>query len=359
MPTLPLSTTLMRRILKSLFFLAPALATAAPLPRFPSNTVWNQNISQAPLATNSATMISALQGLGGWGNNNVMQIDFSMFVLHADASTPTAGVVAGSDYYLPDCDQPSTSYKFPLPIGGAIEGSSGNDYTCANSSDDCHLLVVQGNTLYEAYQATKIGSSIQATCAVKWDLSKRYPNNGRGEQCTSVDAAGFPVAPLLFNADEVKAAMSNNGDIGHAIRFVLPNAYIAAASYVHPASHGTKPPNGASGPAASVPYGARLRLKANFDMSGYNAAAKVLLRTMQRYGILLSDAGKIALTGEDDRFTTAKWTDLGITSRTFVTGSPSPKVTDFDVMEAGPRHTVTYDCVRNADDFVFTDDYDY
>ncbi len=353
---LPLSTTLMHRILKSLLFLAPVLATAAPLPRFPSNAVWNQDISQAPLTTNSATMISTLQGLGGWGNGNVMQIDFSMFVLHADAGAPTAGVVTGSDYYLPDCDQPSANYQFPIPSGGAIEGSAG--YTCT-VGDDCHLLVVQGNTLYEAYQANKVGNNIQATCAVKWDLTKRYPSNGRGEQCTSVDAAGFPVAPLLFNADEVKAAVSTNGDIGHAIRFVLPNAYIAAASYVHPASHGTKPPNGATGPATSVPYGARLRLRANFDMSRYNAAAKVLLRTMQRYGIVLADAGNIALTGEDDRFTTAKWADLDIDSHVFMNGNPSPKVTDFEVIEAGPRHTVTYDCVRNPDDFLFTDGYDY
>ena len=194
---------------------------------------------------------------------------------------------------------------------------------------------------------------------MKWDLTKRYPNNGRGEQCSSADAAGFPIAPLLFNADEVKAAVATNGDIGHAIRFILPNARIAAAAYVHPASHGTKPPNGASGPAASVPYGARLRLKANFDMSRYNPAAKVLLRTMQRYGIVLADGGNIALTGEDDRFTDAKWSALGIDSQIFKVGNPSPKVTDFDVIETGPRHTVTYDCVRNPEDFIFTDGYDY
>ncbi len=359
MRVLSLSITPMRRILLSLLSVAPLVAMAAPLPRFADNAVWNRNISHAPLATDSATMISTLQGLGGWGHGGVLQIDFSMFVLNADAGAPMAGIVAGSDYYLPDCEEPNTSFKVPLPIGGAIEGSPNNDYTCDNGADDCHLLVVQGNTLYEAYQASKVGSDLQATCALKWDLSKRYPSNGRGEQCTSVDAAGFPVAPLLFNADEVAAAIPTNGDIGHAIRFILPNAYIAAASYVHPASHGTKPPNGSSGPAASLPYGARLRLKANFDMSAYNAAAKVLLRTMQRYGIVLADAGNIALTGEDDRFTTAKWADLAITSKTFVNGVPSPKVTDFEVVESGPRHTVTYECVRNPDDFIFIDGYDY
>lgn len=47
-----------------------------------------------------------------------------------------------------------------------------------------------------------------------------YPDDGRGEQCTSADAAGFPMSTLLFTADEVYA-----GEINHAIRFILPNAY--------------------------------------------------------------------------------------------------------------------------------------
>ncbi len=345
----------MRRILISLLFLAPAFAMAAPLPRFPSNATWNQDVSQAPLAANSAAMISTLQGLGGWGNGGVLQIDFSMFVLHADAGAPTAPIVAGSSgYYLPDCEIPG--FTFPLPAGGAIEGSANNNYTCDNSNNDCHLLVVQGNTLFEAYTANVTGGHIEATCALRWDLTKAYPRNGRGDQCTSADAAGFPIAPLLFNADEVAAAVATNGDIGHAIRFILPNARMAKQVYVHPATHTT---SATSGPGSSVPYGVRMRLKAGFDISRYNPAAQVLLRTMKRYGIVLADGGNIALTGEADRFTTAKWADLGIDSRVFVSGNPSPKVSDFEVIEAGPQHTLSDNCVRNPDDFIYTDGYDY
>ena len=340
--------------------LLPIAAAGAPLPRFPPGAIWNQDISQAALAANSAAMISTLQGLGGWGNGSVLQIDFSMFVLHADANAPTAPVVAWPDaesYSTPDCETPGL--VFPLPPGGAIEGSANNDYSCDNSNNDCHLLVVQGNTLFEAYTANVAGGSVEASCALHWDLTQRYPRSGRGEQCTSADAAGFPIAPLLFNADEVATAVATGGDIGHAIRFILPNPRIAAAAYVHPATHGTKPPNGARGPAASVPYGARMRLKASFDMSRYNPAAQVLLRTMQRYGIVLADGGNIALTGEADRFTTAKWAALGIDEHVFVDGNPSPQVTDFEIVETGPQHTVTYNCVRTPDDFIFIDGYDY
>lgn len=322
-------------------------AGAAPLPRFPSGAVWNQDISHAPLAADSASMISTLQGLGGWGNGNRFQIDFSMYVLHAAADAPTATVQPGG--YTPDCD---SGFAFPLPPGGAIEGESG--YACTGGGD-CHLLVVQGDTLYEAYTANLSGSGLQSDCALRWDLSRVYPRQGRGEQCTSADAAGFPIAPLLFNADEVAAAVAANGDIGHAIRFILPNARMAMRTYVHPATHA----GGPSGPAGTVPYGARLRLKAGFDMSGYNPAARVLLRTMQRYGIVLADGGNIALTGESDRYTTKKWADLGITPQVLVNGDRAPKVTDFEVVETGPRHALTYDCKREPGDFVFVDGYDY
>jgi serine/threonine-protein kinase len=332
----------------------PLCAQAAPLPRFPAGAVWNQDVSQAPLAAGSATMIATLQGLGGWGGAG-LQIDFSMVVLHAPPGAPTRPVVAwpsAGDYYSPDCDAPG--FAFPLPEGGAIEGSPG--YACDNTDADCHLLVVQGSTLYEAYLANVVAGGVQSICALRWDLTRRYPRHGRGEQCTTADAAGFPIAPLLFNADEVAAAVASGGDLGHAIRFVLPNARIAHDRYVHPATHGT---HATSGPQDSVPYGVRMRLKASFDMSRYNAAAQALLRTMQRYGLVLADGGTIALTGESDRYTTAKWADLGIDEHVFVDGTPAPQVTDFEVVETGPRHTVTYDCVRTPEDFVFIDGYDY
>lgn len=330
----------------ALFALASS-ATAAPLPRFPSGAVWHQDVSRAPLAADSAAMLSTLQSLGGWGNGDRFQIDLSIHVLHAEPGAPTLPVVGG---YEPDCE---SDFPFPLPPGGALEGEQG--YRCT-SGGDCHLLVVQGTTLYEAFATDVSATAVETECAVRWDLRRRYPRSGRGEQCTSADAAGFPIAPLLFNADEVAVAIPSDGDLGHAIRFILPNARIANDRYVHPASHGTL---ATSGPDASVPYGVRMRLRADFDVSGYNAAAKVLLRTMQRYGLVLADGGNIALTGESDRYTSAKWIDLGIDEHVFVNGTPSPRVIDFEVVETGLRHIVTYDCVRNPDDFLFIDGYDY
>ena len=70
-------------------------------------------------------------------------------------------------------------------------------------------------------------------------------------------------------------------------------------------------------PAITIPSGSRLRLRADFPVTLYNPAPQVILRTMQRYGIVLSDGGNIALTAEDDLYNTRKWSELNISLRAF------------------------------------------
>jgi serine/threonine-protein kinase len=327
----------------------PAAANAPP--RFPAGAVWNQDISNAPLHPNSASQISTLASLGGFGYGR-MQIDFGMHVVHAPAGAPLRNIIgypSTGEYYAPDCE--ATGTAMPVPADGAIEANTG--LTCNNAGEDCHLLVVQGNTLYEAYRANASGASgLQSQCLARWKLDAIYPVDNRGDHCTSADAAGFPIAPLLFNADEVHAAMQvPGGDLGHAIRFILPNARMATENgqkvYVRPASHA----GGPSGPSGTVAYGSRLRLRADFPVNLYSPAAQVILRTMQHYGIVLADGGNIALTAESDLFTTHTWAELGITSRTFDAEVPGAivRVQDFAVLDTGPRIIETYDCVRNAD----------
>jgi hypothetical protein len=335
-------------------------ASADPLPRFPPGAVWNQDVSAPNLKhPSSDEMIAWLQSHGGWGTGSTsFQIDFSMAVLHADASTPTVANIGYpyDNYYSPDCDDPA-AVPFPLPPGGAIEGSG--DYSCANDSDDCHLLVVDGSTLYESYHSNVVTGGLETQCALRWDLTRVYPANGRGEQCTSADAAGYPVAPLLFNADEVYAAIQTGTDIGHAIRFILPNPRMKAHEYVHPASHAGGPSN--TDPYA-IPYGSRFRLKSTFDVDGFssNAAVRVLLRTLQKYGMFLADGGNVPLTAEVDTYTTHKWDDaaLSIDSHSLY----GIQASDFEVVVADAPIPLTYDCVRNPDgpppDEIFRDGFD-
>jgi hypothetical protein len=300
-------------------------------PYFPADAPWYQDVSTAPADPESSAVIAWLASVGGWGNGGVMQIDFSLEVLEADASAPFRSFTPTGDFYDPDCD----FAQVPVPAGGAIEGEAG--YQCVGDGD-CHLIVVHKPThrLYEMWRADIVGGTFEGGCLAVWDMRLTYPPEGRGEQCSSADAAGFPIAPLLFNADEVAA-----GRIDHAIRFILPNSRMRRRVYVHPATHSTE---STTGPAAAPPYGARLRLRADFPLHTLpNEGARVVARAMQRYGILLADGGNIALTAQSDRFTTHKWAGL-----LGPHDLRALKVTDFVMVNAGERFNYTGDCARNT-----------
>lgn len=295
---------------------------------------WNKDVSALLPAARSAAIISTLQGMGGWGNGNVLQIDFSLAVLIADSSTPRRTITGSVPYCYsgPDCDP--VPLQMPLPANGNTEGNPG--YTCNTATDDCHVLVVERTQkkLYELYNATAAGANFTALGAFVWDLTKQYGDTLRGEQCTSADAAGLPMSALLPTADEVAA-----GDVPHALRFILPNARMKKLVYVHPATHAGGP---TSSSADAPPYGVRFRLKASFDETPYSAGAKTILRALKKYGMILSDGGNIALTFADDRLSAAKWVALGIDSHTF----NSIGVGNFDVVDLGAEIPLTYDCVR-------------
>jgi glycosyltransferase involved in cell wall biosynthesis len=298
-----------------------------PAPYFPPGAIWTQDVSHAPVDPQSAAIIGWLSDAGGWGHGR-MQVDFSMHVSQATVDTPKVPFKKGGDWMAADSDRVS---EIPLPAGGAIEGQSG--YQCKIDEDDCHLIVVDRShgKLYEAYQANYDQGKMSANFLAVWDLSRVYPPTGRGEQCTSADAAGFPIAPLLFNADEIAT-----GSINHAIRFILPNPRMRAGIYVRPATHAGAP----RGPGNAPPMGAHFRLKADYDISKLSPAAQVVARAMQKYGMYLSDGGNIALTAQSDSDTQAKYADVDFGSHDL----QALKVTDFEVLEMGKPIRMTDDC---------------
>jgi serine/threonine-protein kinase len=304
---------------------AAILATTASGPYFTTPMFFNTDVSAAPKAASSDSIIAALAAAGGWGNSNKMQIDFDLDVLTATASTPKRSFTPTSDFFSPDCD----ASPMPVPTGGNLEGETG--YACTGDGD-CHLLVFDpaGGKLYEMYRAN-ITTTFEGGCLAVWSTQTSYSATLRGDQCTSADAAGFPMAPLLFTADEVKA-----GHIDHAIRFILPNNRIKRG-YVRPATHATSTTGGSSAPS----YGVHLRLRADYPVASLPAGAQVVARAMQKYGMYHADGGNIALTADSDRHTAAKWAGLlGSTDLAAL------KVTDFEVIDHGPPIGLTGDCVR-------------
>jgi hypothetical protein len=300
-------------------------AVAGIGPYFTTPMFFNIDVSAVPRAANSASIIAALSAAGGWGNGNRMQIDYALDVLTATASTPKQTFTPTADFYTPDCDRAAV----PIPAGGNVEDETG--YACTGDGD-CHLLVfdTSAKKLYEMWRAN-ITSTFQGGCLAVWDGLRAYTAGLRGDQCTSADAAGFPIAPLLFTADEVKA-----GHIDHAIRFILPNNRVKRG-FVRPATHATNTTGGSGAPS----YGVHFRLRADYPIASLRPGAQVVARAMQKYGMYHADGGNIALTAQSDRHTTAKWAGL--------LGSgdlAALKVTDFEVIDHGAPVSLTGDCAR-------------
>jgi serine/threonine-protein kinase len=310
--------------------------TAAPScrrPLFPAAAPWNQRADGLPVDGQSGAIIAALQA-HGWGAGH-MQIDRSIHVMcDADGTAPKMAFMATGDAYAPDCD----AVPVPIPAGGHLEGERGYDCT---GDGDCHLIVIapREHRLYEQWRVDFTGGAYRGGCLAVWDTSMTPPASGRGDGCTSADAGGFPMAALLFDADEVEA-----GHIDHAIRFILPNDIIESDTFVHPATHAT---THTSLPNA-VPYGAHLRLRADrlapVLAALPNDAARVVAQALHDYGMYLSDGGNIALTSEDDERTTAKWDTVkgtGLGPRDLQTIQPD----DFELLDGGKRY-VNASCQR-------------
>jgi serine/threonine-protein kinase len=301
---------------------------------FASAMYFNQPVDTAALDPQSSTVINNLVANGGWGLGHI-QVDFSIDVYYADVSSQQLPF-SPTGVAMPDSDIPMTVPVDPNSVAG-FESSSGK--TC--DGGDCHYLVVDSanSRLIEIYQAQASGTQFSANggSVAIWSFTKPYPAALRGDVCTSADASGGLMAPLLFTAEEVAA-----GHIDHAIRFILPNSRIQNQEYVRPATHGTGGAIWAT--SGGVPYGARFRLKPSFDASMLSAGAQVVVAGLKKYGMILSDGGNVALTAKSDRVSTTKWTNLG--SHDLETLVPG----DFEMVEA----SYGTDAVSSSQRFDFT-----
>lgn len=295
---------------------------------FPDDAYWYTEVTDRAVDPTSSTVITALQD-HGWGLGR-FQIDFSLEILEAAPETAPRSFSPTGDFYTPDCD----AVDVPVPEGGNLEGESG--YACENQGD-CHLLVDDRShaLLYEMWRADIRGDVFEGGCLAVWEMDRVYGESGRGDQCTSADAAGYPIAPLLFTADEVAA-----GTVAHVLRLALPNTIIRDGSFHHPATHAT---NADGGGGEAVPYGAHLRLKSDFDLDRIeDPDAAPVVRALQTYGIVLADGGSVALMGRSDARTTSKWSDL-FDSHGLVGIEPS----DFELLELGEERALTFECERS------------
>lgn len=264
---------------------------------FPANNAWNTNISTKAVDPHSSQVIAQFAAAG----------------IHCDfGSGLWAGAPIGIPYVVVCNTQQKYTVKFrangydgnygnesdkgpyAIPLDAAIEG---------NGNGDSHVIAVDKDSgiLYELYNADTANGTWQASSGAIFHFNT---NALRPKGWTSADAAGLPIFAGLVRYDEIQ-----KGVIDHAIRFTLNNNHVYPA-YVSPARHKVKSTGALY---YSLPFGARIRLKASFDISSFSPTNKIILTAMKQYGLMLADIGSdMYISGAPDaRWNNDELHDLG------------------------------------------------
>jgi hypothetical protein len=251
------------------------LADAENIAIFPTDNPWNQDVSGSLVDPNSAQIIANFSssklkadfGSGLWDNAPI-GIPYTVVC----GSQPKVPVTFRANSYDGDYGSESDPGPYPIPSNAPIEG---------NGQGDSHVIVVDKDNkiLYELYNASYTNGQWQASSGAIFNLASDALRPGGW---TSADAAGLPIFPGLVRYEEVL-----KGTIDHAIRFTLQSANVKPNSYITPARHGVS----SSGGQYSLPFGAKIRLKASFDISSYSPNLQIILTAMKKYGLILADIG--------------------------------------------------------------------
>jgi hypothetical protein len=311
---------------------------------FPLDNPWNQIISGAPVAANSAAIISAIvarhngavPGLHpDFGNPVTDGALYGIPVNIADHTTPKYTITISPNGWASESD----NVQVPIPANAVIEGdgpSGPSDPSDPSVRGDSHLLVydMDANVLYELGSAARPDEASYPYGGSKplgvwgayqvsyWDLNTDY---FRTIGATSADAAGLPIMPGLVRPDEANPPSAGGvGVIDHAIRMTVVRTQ---TDFVYPASHEA----GYNGSTNLPRMGDRFRLKASFVIpSNWSPEAQAIAQAMKTYGLIVADNGSdMYFQGlPSDNWNMDNVLQLG-----------AIKATDFDVVDLTPRVT--------------------
>ena len=253
----------------------------AALQVFPADNPWNTDVSKWPLHPNSKNIIASI------GANKPLRYnpDMAFILVPPDQKKVDVQIVAYADE--------SDKGPFPVPDGLPIEGWPANykrspDLRGLRLDDvqrdrrkedgDRHAIVVDPvqRLLYEFYQAKKTDKGWVAAQASVFDLKS---NELRPADWTSTDAAGLPIFPAIARFDELQRGM-----VEHALRVTVKRTRKA---YVYPARHYASRLTDENLPR----MGERIRLKQDYDISGFSPPVRAILKGLKKYGMFVADNG--------------------------------------------------------------------
>lgn len=269
---------------------------------FPPDDPWNQDIASSPVDANSAAIVNFI------GPNKPLHPDFGTVYDGAPSGIPF--IVVGKDQpkipvRFDEYGQESDTGPYPIPLDAPIEGGP-------RSNGDRHVIVLDRDAmmLYELYHAFPESGGWRAGSGAVFDLTRNSAQRPAG--WTSADAAGLPIFAGLVRYDEVAA-----GKITHALRFTVRKSRRA---YVPPALHWASSSDAQNLP----PMGMRVRLRADFDVSGFPRQDQVILTALKQYGMIVADNG-------------SDW---------FISGAPDPRWNDGELGLLRRVHGRDFEVVR-------------
>jgi hypothetical protein len=322
------------RLALSLSLLSAAVATAqpggalpGPLPLFPADNWWNADVSAAPVDPQSASFINFIgAGVGlhpdfGGDADPAPEIYGMVYVVVPGTQplVPVTFVEFGSES---DAGAPGRPSGYPIPDEAKTQAKwiEGGYPGGASPGGDRHMLIVDRDhrILFELYH-THWNAALNRWEAGSGAVFPLDSNLRRPDGWTSADAAGLAILPGLARYDEA----FGTAPIQHAFRFTVESTN----HYVFPASHD------AGSSAGALPMGARLRLKASKDLSGYTPEVRKIFQAMKTYGLIVADNGSnLYITGTYD----TRWNN-DVLNPAFA----SLQASDFEVVQLGWKPSAT------------------
>lgn len=265
----------MPRITEPILFGTPeADAIVSALEVFPPDNPWNLVVEDWPLHPNSQNIIKLI------GADKKFRYNADMGFVLVPPNQKKIDVKLGA------ASAESDPGPYPVPDNTPIEGYPVNyegltlDQVQRKEEGeiDRHALIVDptNRMLYEFYQMRKTDKGWVASGAAIFDLKT---NKLRPDGWTSADAAGLPIFPATVRYDEIQ-----RGIVEHCMRVGVGKT---RREYVSPATHYASYDTDENLPR----MGERLRLKKNFDISGFSPAAQAILKGLKKYGMFVADNG--------------------------------------------------------------------
>jgi len=253
----------------------------AALRIFPADSAWHEDIRERPRHPMSDAIIRGIGADLPLGYN----LDMNFVIVPPDQARVPVRI---TEY--PDESDPG---PFPIPENAPIENwpLTHNEDTKAlpaagvtlaqfqrEGTGDRHLILLDPahGQLHEFWQARLTPNGWQASQASTFDLTS---NRMRREGWTSADAAGLPIFPAVVRYDEVA-----RGRVDHALRVTVRRSRRA---YVYPARHFASRSDDPTLPR----MGERLRLRRDFDVSGFPPHARAILDALKTHGMFVADNG--------------------------------------------------------------------